>query len=106
MISITILDVFEFDIKGLLHHLPATYNVLFVSLKAQQYNDVEETGKQEEPKALVTLDGDGVDWTGHAEDEQENFALMAYSNSGSNTEDDPQKALKNKGIVDSGCSST
>ncbi|GJU30566.1 ribonuclease H-like domain-containing protein [Tanacetum coccineum] len=28
----------------------------------------------------------GVDWTGHAEDEQENFALMAYSNSGSDTE--------------------
>ncbi|GJY40181.1 ribonuclease H-like domain-containing protein [Tanacetum coccineum] len=43
-------------------------------------------GKQEEPKALVTLDGDGVDWTGHAEDEQENFALMAYSHSGSDTE--------------------
>ncbi|GJU46208.1 ribonuclease H-like domain-containing protein [Tanacetum coccineum] len=43
-------------------------------------------GKQEEPKALVTLDGEGVDWTGHAEDEQENFALMAYSNSGSDTE--------------------
>ncbi|GJX42273.1 ribonuclease H-like domain-containing protein [Tanacetum coccineum] len=43
-------------------------------------------GKQEEPKALVTLDGDGVDWTGHAENEQENFALMAYSSSGSNTE--------------------
>ncbi|GJZ66277.1 putative ribonuclease H-like domain-containing protein, partial [Tanacetum coccineum] len=43
-------------------------------------------GKQKEPKALVTLDGDGVDWTGHAEDEQENFALMAYSNSGSDTE--------------------
>ncbi|GJT63884.1 hypothetical protein Tco_1015364 [Tanacetum coccineum] len=30
--------------------------------------------------------GEGVDWTGHAEDEQENFALMAYSNSGSDTE--------------------
>ncbi|GJZ63747.1 ribonuclease H-like domain-containing protein [Tanacetum coccineum] len=43
-------------------------------------------GKQEEPKALVTLDGDGVDWTGHAEDEQENFALMVYNNSGSDTE--------------------
>ncbi|GJZ31825.1 ribonuclease H-like domain-containing protein [Tanacetum coccineum] len=39
--------------------------------------------KQEEPKALVTLNGEGVDWTGHAEDEQENFALMTYSNSGS-----------------------
>ncbi|GKC32043.1 ribonuclease H-like domain-containing protein, partial [Tanacetum coccineum] len=43
-------------------------------------------GKQEEPKALVSLDGEGVDWTCHAEDEQENFALMAYNNSGSDTE--------------------
>ncbi|GKA52370.1 ribonuclease H-like domain-containing protein [Tanacetum coccineum] len=43
------------------------------------------SGKQEEPKALVTLDGDGVDWTSHSEDEQENYALMAYNNSGSDT---------------------
>ncbi|GKB49347.1 ribonuclease H-like domain-containing protein [Tanacetum coccineum] len=43
------------------------------------------SGKQEESKALVTLDGDGVDWTSHSEDEQENYALMAYSNSGSDT---------------------
>ncbi|GKA10108.1 putative ribonuclease H-like domain-containing protein [Tanacetum coccineum] len=43
-------------------------------------------GKQEEPKDLVTLYGEGVDWTGHVEDEQENFTLMAYSNSGSDTE--------------------
>ncbi|GJW40455.1 ribonuclease H-like domain-containing protein [Tanacetum coccineum] len=42
-------------------------------------------GKQEEPKDLVTLDGEGVDWAGHSEDEQENFTLMAYSNSGLNT---------------------
>ncbi|GKB82493.1 hypothetical protein Tco_0949388 [Tanacetum coccineum] len=42
-------------------------------------------GKQEEPKALLTLDGDGVDWTGHVEDEQQNFALMAYNHSGSDT---------------------
>ncbi|GJY32516.1 hypothetical protein Tco_0416985 [Tanacetum coccineum] len=43
--------------------------------------------KQEEPKALVTLNGEGIDWTGHAEDEQENFALMDNSNSGSDTEE-------------------
>ncbi|GJW23927.1 putative ribonuclease H-like domain-containing protein [Tanacetum coccineum] len=36
-------------------------------------------------KALVTLDGDVVDWTSHSEDEQENYALMAYTNSGSDT---------------------
>ncbi|GJR51905.1 hypothetical protein Tco_1402426 [Tanacetum coccineum] len=43
-------------------------------------------GKQEDSKALVTLDGEGVDWTSHSEDEQENYALMAYSSSGSDTE--------------------
>ncbi|GKA22332.1 ribonuclease H-like domain-containing protein [Tanacetum coccineum] len=44
------------------------------------------SGKQEDSKALVTLDGEGVDWTSHSEDEQENYALMAYSSSGSDTE--------------------
>ncbi|GJW29282.1 ribonuclease H-like domain-containing protein [Tanacetum coccineum] len=46
----------------------------------------QRPGKQEEPKALVTLDGDSVDWTSHAEDEKMNFALMAHNKSGSNTE--------------------
>ncbi|GKD02819.1 ribonuclease H-like domain-containing protein [Tanacetum coccineum] len=27
------------------------------------------SGKQEDSKALVTLDGEGVDWTSHSEDE-------------------------------------
>ncbi|GKA55056.1 ribonuclease H-like domain-containing protein [Tanacetum coccineum] len=53
-------------------------------------------GKQEEPKALVTLDGEGVDWTGHVEDEQENFALMAYSNSGSDTKVEAQLVAHQK----------
>ncbi|GJT74863.1 putative ribonuclease H-like domain-containing protein [Tanacetum coccineum] len=41
---------------------------------------------EDHKQALVTLDGDGIDWTGHAEEEQENFALMAYNNLGSETE--------------------
>ncbi|GKB34893.1 ribonuclease H-like domain-containing protein [Tanacetum coccineum] len=53
-------------------------------------DNVRRPGKPEEPKALVTLDGEGVDWTGHVEDEQENFALMAYINSGSDTEVEAQ----------------
>ncbi|GJZ61189.1 putative ribonuclease H-like domain-containing protein [Tanacetum coccineum] len=44
------------------------------------------SGKQEDSKALVTLDGEGVDWTSHSEDEQENYALMACNSSGSDTE--------------------
>ncbi|GKA25202.1 ribonuclease H-like domain-containing protein [Tanacetum coccineum] len=44
------------------------------------------SGNQEESKALVMLDGEDVNWTSHLEDEQENYALMAYSSSGSDTE--------------------
>ncbi|GKD55223.1 hypothetical protein Tco_1288610, partial [Tanacetum coccineum] len=44
------------------------------------------SGKQEDSKALVTLDGEGVDWTSHSKDEQENYALIAYNSSGSDTE--------------------
>nr|GEU34373.1 ribonuclease H-like domain-containing protein [Tanacetum cinerariifolium] len=44
--------------------------------------------KQDEHKAMVTIDGEGVDCTGHAKDDTENYALMAFnsSNSGSDTE--------------------
>nr|GEU28706.1 ribonuclease H-like domain, Gag-pre-integrase domain protein [Tanacetum cinerariifolium] len=40
---------------------------------------------QVEHKAMVTIDGEGVDWIGHVEAETKDYALMAYnsSNSGS-----------------------
>ncbi|GJY13884.1 putative ribonuclease H-like domain-containing protein [Tanacetum coccineum] len=43
-------------------------------------------GKKEESNALVTLDGEGIDWTAHAEDEDKDFALMAFNNASSDTE--------------------
>ncbi|GJX13976.1 putative ribonuclease H-like domain-containing protein [Tanacetum coccineum] len=64
----------------------------FEMASGHDFHEIEEVLQEDrekavdEPNALVILDGDGTDWTGHAEDEQENFALMAYSNSGSNTE--------------------
>nr|GEV77358.1 retrotransposon protein, putative, unclassified [Tanacetum cinerariifolium] len=44
--------------------------------------------KQDEHKAMVTIDEEGVDWTGHAKDETEDYAFMAFnsSNSGLDTE--------------------
>nr|GFA57454.1 hypothetical protein [Tanacetum cinerariifolium] len=44
--------------------------------------------KQDEHKAMVTIDGEGVDWTGYAEDDTEDHALMAFNSShlGSDTE--------------------
>nr|GEX00889.1 copia protein [Tanacetum cinerariifolium] len=43
--------------------------------------------KQDKHKAMVTIDREGVDWTGHAKDKTEDYALMAFNsnNSGSNT---------------------
>ncbi|GJV96357.1 hypothetical protein Tco_1547934 [Tanacetum coccineum] len=65
--------------------------------------DGSRTGKKEESKALVTVDGESVDWTTHSEDD-ENYAFMASNSSGSDTQDNPHRTLKNKGIIDSGCS--
>ncbi|GJW78129.1 hypothetical protein Tco_0139811 [Tanacetum coccineum] len=45
-----------------------------------------ENERVKDSKALVTFDGEGVDWTSHSEDEQENYALMACSSLSSDTE--------------------
>ncbi|GJS87957.1 hypothetical protein Tco_0770593 [Tanacetum coccineum] len=47
---------------------------------------IEEVLQEYREKAAFCCQRTSVDWTDHAEDEQENFALMAYSNSGSDTE--------------------
>ncbi|GJZ88363.1 hypothetical protein Tco_0660145 [Tanacetum coccineum] len=80
----------------------------FDKTKVECYNSHKtengrRSGKQEDSKALVTIDGEGVDWTCHSE-EEEDYALMACNSLGSDTEDYPHRALQNKGIVDSGCS--
>ncbi|GJQ96197.1 hypothetical protein Tco_0007336 [Tanacetum coccineum] len=55
---------------------------------ATRYGTLLESADQKEAKrAKGKMQGTlGIDWIGHAEDEQENFALMAYNNSGSETE--------------------
>nr|GEU78478.1 putative ribonuclease H-like domain-containing protein [Tanacetum cinerariifolium] len=69
-------------------------------------NNGKRSAKHNEHKAMVTIDGEGVDWTGHAKDNTEDYALIAFnsSNSRSDTEDNPHQTLNGKGIVDSGCS--
>ncbi|GJR30803.1 putative ribonuclease H-like domain-containing protein [Tanacetum coccineum] len=47
--------------------------------------DGSRTGKKEDSKAMVTVDGECVDWTTHSEDD-ENYAFMASNSSGSNTQ--------------------
>ncbi|GKE01006.1 hypothetical protein Tco_1388989, partial [Tanacetum coccineum] len=85
----------EFDLE----EMDLKWQVAMISMRLKRF--YKKTGRRlqfdakepvgfdktkEEAKALVTLDGEGVDWTGHVEDEEENFALMAYNNSGSDIE--------------------
>ncbi|GJR00849.1 putative ribonuclease H-like domain-containing protein [Tanacetum coccineum] len=42
--------------------------------------DERRSGKQEDSKALVTINGEGVDWTNHLE-EEEDYAFMACNSS-------------------------
>ncbi|GJQ90555.1 putative reverse transcriptase domain-containing protein [Tanacetum coccineum] len=45
----------------------------------------QRIGKQEQPKALLTIDVGVIDWSGEAEEEEKDHALMAFnSNSSSN----------------------
>ncbi|GJW28550.1 putative ribonuclease H-like domain-containing protein [Tanacetum coccineum] len=74
--------VFENDVKGSTTSSSNLQNVAFVSEKTNSTNDVR---KKEESKALVTVDGESVDWTTHSEDD-ENYAFMANNCSGSNTQ--------------------
>nr|GEZ80094.1 hypothetical protein [Tanacetum cinerariifolium] len=108
--------VFETDVKCSTASSSSTQNVAFVSSNStsstngvctaygvstsnghnsqregsSSYTDelMRRPVKQDEPKSIVTIDGDGVDWTGHAEDDTENYALIAFnsSNSGLDTE--------------------
>ncbi|GKC14089.1 hypothetical protein Tco_1010871 [Tanacetum coccineum] len=45
--------------------------------------DGSRTIQKEDSKALVTIDGEGLDWSNHSENED--YALMAYNNSDSGT---------------------
>ncbi|GJT39948.1 putative ribonuclease H-like domain-containing protein [Tanacetum coccineum] len=57
----------------------------FDKTKNSGTKDGSRTGKNKDSKALVTIDGKGVDWKNHSEDD-EDYALMACNSSDSDTE--------------------
>ncbi|GJY36227.1 hypothetical protein Tco_0421605 [Tanacetum coccineum] len=76
-------QVDEFDLE----EMDLKWQVAMISMRMKKF--YKKTGRrlQFDAKEPVGFDKTkGVDWTGHVEDEQENFALMAYNNSGSDTE--------------------
>ncbi|GKC40404.1 hypothetical protein Tco_1052788 [Tanacetum coccineum] len=65
-----------------LEEMDLKWQVAMISMRLKKF--YKKTGRNQ--KEIKKEKEEIVDWTGHAEDEQENFALMAYSNSGSVTE--------------------
>nr|GEX58493.1 ribonuclease H-like domain-containing protein [Tanacetum cinerariifolium] len=43
---------------------------------------------QDDSKALVTIDGEDIDWSGHVEEDAQNYAIMAYSSSNSGSDNE------------------
>nr|GEY99662.1 retrovirus-related Pol polyprotein from transposon TNT 1-94 [Tanacetum cinerariifolium] len=66
--------------------------------KSKERDNGKRPAKQDKHKAMVTINGEGVYWTGHAKDETKDYALMAFnsSNSGSDTEKLLAEAKKEK----------
>nr|GEV14631.1 hypothetical protein [Tanacetum cinerariifolium] len=42
----------------------------------------------DDSKALVTIDGEDIDWSGHVEEDAQNYAMMAYSSSNSGSDNE------------------
>nr|GFA32105.1 ribonuclease H-like domain-containing protein [Tanacetum cinerariifolium] len=54
----------------------------------------QRPASQDDLKALVTTDGEAVDWSGHVEEDTQNFAMMAYSSSNSGSDNEVQSCSK------------
>nr|GEU48902.1 ribonuclease H-like domain-containing protein [Tanacetum cinerariifolium] len=55
-------------------------------------NKTRDNGKrpayQDDLKALVTIDGEDIDWSRHVEEDAQNYAMMAYSSSNSGSKNE------------------
>nr|GEV88109.1 hypothetical protein [Tanacetum cinerariifolium] len=79
-------DIEEMDLK---------WQVAMISMRIKKFH--KRTGRKlqfdtkdpDDSKALVTIDGEDIDWFGHAEEDAQNYAMIAYSssNSGSDNEE-------------------
>nr|GEX06727.1 hypothetical protein [Tanacetum cinerariifolium] len=49
---------------------------------------------QDASKALVTIDGEDIDWSGHVEEDAQNYAMMAYSSSNSGSDNEVKSCSK------------
>nr|GEW98620.1 ribonuclease H-like domain-containing protein [Tanacetum cinerariifolium] len=82
------LRVFKSDVKGSTASSSCTQNVAFVSFDSSNNTNEVSTTYNVSTSSGHNSQKEGVDWTGHAEDDTKNYALMAFysSNSSLDTE--------------------
>ncbi|GJU28821.1 hypothetical protein Tco_1172410 [Tanacetum coccineum] len=74
-------DLEEMDLKWQVAMISMRMKIFY---KKTGTKDRSRTGQKEDSKALVTIDGEGIDWTNHSEDKV--YALMACNSSDSDIE--------------------
>nr|GEU62957.1 hypothetical protein [Tanacetum cinerariifolium] len=61
-------------------------------------NKTRDNGKrpayQNDSKALVTIDGEDIDWSGRVEEDAQNYAMMAFSSSNSGSDNEVKSCSK------------
>nr|GEW00364.1 hypothetical protein [Tanacetum cinerariifolium] len=61
-------------------------------------NKTKDNGRrsayQDDSKALVIIDGEDIDWSGHIEKDAQNYAMMAYSSSNSDSDNNVKSCSK------------
>nr|GEV50177.1 putative ribonuclease H-like domain-containing protein [Tanacetum cinerariifolium] len=55
----------------------------------------QRPASQDDSKALVTIDEEAVDWSGHVEEDTQNFAMMAYSSKALKEKEDLKTKVEN-----------
>nr|GEW90807.1 ribonuclease H-like domain-containing protein [Tanacetum cinerariifolium] len=58
-------------------------------LKSQKEGSSSYTD-EDDSKALVTIDGEDIDWSGHVKEDAQNYAMMAYSSSNSGSDNEAE----------------
>nr|GEW64230.1 hypothetical protein [Tanacetum cinerariifolium] len=91
----TLLSQLEIHGAGVLHE---DANQKFLRDVGYNGNKARDNGRRpayhDDSKALVTIDGEDINWSGHVEEDVQNFAMMAYSSSNSGSDNEVKSCSK------------
>nr|GEY23619.1 hypothetical protein [Tanacetum cinerariifolium] len=70
------------------------YSVSSPSVSKSQKEASSSYTDEDDSKALVTIDGEDIDWSGYVEEDTQNYVMMAYSSSNSGSDNQVKSCSK------------